>query len=65
MVTVRFCDVEGDLLEGCDRGPGVCEVGEEEGEGRDDGVARAGAVGAGEDHVELVARGQWGQRRSW
>ena len=57
---------EGDLLKWCERGAGDGIVGEEVREGRNDGGAMGGAVGAGSRGVRHPGLGgQWGQRRSW
>jgi hypothetical protein len=44
---------KGDLWKGCECGAGEGIVGKEVGEGRDNGVALGGAVGAGKNHVEF------------
>jgi hypothetical protein len=48
---------KGDLLKGCECGVGKGITGKEVGEGRDDGVALGGAVGAGKNHVKFFADG--------
>ncbi len=48
---------KGDLLKGCECGTRKGIVSKEVGEGRDNGVALRGAVGAGKNHKELVTRG--------
>jgi hypothetical protein len=48
---------KGDLLKGCECGARKGIVGKKVGEGRDNGVALGGLVGAGKNHVELVIQG--------
>ena len=45
------------MLKGCECDTGKGVVGKEVGEGRDNGVALGGAVGAGKNHVEFVTDG--------
>jgi hypothetical protein len=55
---------EGDLLKWCERSAGEGIVGEEVGEGRDDGGAQGGAVGAWISSPRVLG-GQGEQRLSW
>ena len=55
---------KGDLLKGCECGTGKGVAGKEVGEGRDNGVALGGAVGAGKNHVEFVTQGVGGPVRA-
>ena len=48
---------KGDLLKGCECGARKGIVSKEVGEGRNNGVALGGSVGAGKNHVELVIQG--------
>jgi hypothetical protein len=52
---------KGDLLKGSECGSLKGLVGKEVGEGRDDGMALGGEVGADKNHVEFVNPGVWGQ----